>query len=110
MQSQLSKYKESASDIHSLRADVHSISSNLDRKVGVCLHELYFLAAQNHSSSLMFVSELQVKECDALSVRSADQLAEINRLLAVVCYLFVEKYSYTDFWFFKLACPIFILL
>lgn len=57
MQSQLSKYKESASDIHSLRADVHSISSILDQKV---------------------------KECDALSVRSAGQLAEINRLLAVV--------------------------
>lgn len=51
MQSQLSKYKESASDIHSLRADVHSISSILDQKVGFCLYELYFLATQNHSSS-----------------------------------------------------------
>lgn len=40
MQNQLSKHKESASDIHSLRADVQSISSILDRKVGVCLHEL----------------------------------------------------------------------
>ncbi|CAK8541332.1 unnamed protein product [Lathyrus sativus] len=57
MQTQLSKFKESASDLHSLRADVHSISSTLDRKV---------------------------KECDTLSVRSAGQLAEINRLLAVV--------------------------
>ncbi|WJX75960.1 ubiquitin-like modifier hub1 [Trifolium repens] len=57
MQSQLTKCKESASDLHSLRADVHSISSILDQKV---------------------------KECDALSVRSAGQLAEINRLLAVV--------------------------
>ena len=35
MQSQLRKYKESASDIHSLRADVKSVSSILDRKVGV---------------------------------------------------------------------------
>lgn len=38
MQSQLSKYKESASDIHSLRADVQSISSILDRKVGVYVY------------------------------------------------------------------------
>ncbi|CAJ1780003.1 unnamed protein product [Sphenostylis stenocarpa] len=56
MQSQLRKYKESASDIHSLRADVQSISSILDRKV---------------------------KECDAFSAQSADQLAEIKRLLGV---------------------------
>ncbi|XP_014497758.1 E3 ubiquitin-protein ligase BRE1-like 1 isoform X1 [Vigna radiata var. radiata] len=56
MQSQLRKYKESASDIHSLRADVQSVSSILDRKV---------------------------KECDAFSVRSASQLAEIERLLGV---------------------------
>ncbi|KAK7293410.1 hypothetical protein RJT34_16275 [Clitoria ternatea] len=57
MQSQLSKHKESASDIHSLRADVQSVSSIFDRKV---------------------------KECDALFVKSADQLAEIKRLLAMV--------------------------
>ncbi|XP_027337937.1 E3 ubiquitin-protein ligase BRE1-like 1 isoform X2 [Abrus precatorius] len=56
MQSQLSKYKESASDIHSLRADVQSVSSILDRKVN---------------------------ECDVLSVRSTGQLTEIKRLLAV---------------------------
>ncbi|KAK7373463.1 hypothetical protein VNO80_06872 [Phaseolus coccineus] len=56
MQSQLRKYKESASDIHSLRADVQSVSNILDRKV---------------------------KECDAFSVRSASQLAEIKRLLGV---------------------------
>lgn len=57
MQSQLSKYKESASDIHSLRADVQSISSILDRKV---------------------------KECDLLSVKSTGQLAEIKKLHAMV--------------------------
>ena len=33
MQSQLGKYKEAAVDIHSLRADVQSLSSILDRKV-----------------------------------------------------------------------------
>lgn len=38
MQSQIRKYKESASDIHSLRADVQSVSSILDRKVGVFLY------------------------------------------------------------------------
>lgn len=38
MQSQLSKCKESASDIHSLRADVQSISSILDQKVGVFVY------------------------------------------------------------------------
>ncbi|KAK7395594.1 hypothetical protein VNO78_16158 [Psophocarpus tetragonolobus] len=57
MQSQLRKYKESASDIHSLRANVQSLSSILDRKV---------------------------KECDVFSLRSADQLAEIKRLHGVV--------------------------
>ncbi|RDX94706.1 E3 ubiquitin-protein ligase BRE1-like 1, partial [Mucuna pruriens] len=57
MQSQLRKYKESASDIHSLRADVQSVTSILERKV---------------------------KECDVFSVRSAGQLAEIKRLLGVV--------------------------
>lgn len=36
MQRQLSKYKEAASDVHSLRADVQSLSTVLDRKVG-CL-------------------------------------------------------------------------
>ena len=35
MQTQLSKYKEAASDVHSLRADVQSLSIVLDRKVGV---------------------------------------------------------------------------
>ncbi|TKY66301.1 E3 ubiquitin-protein ligase BRE 1 [Spatholobus suberectus] len=57
MQSQLRKYKESASDIHSLRADVQSVSSILDRKV---------------------------KECDVFSVRSAGQFSEIKRLLGMV--------------------------
>lgn len=36
MQRQLSKYKEAASDVNSLRADVQSLSTVLDRKVG-CL-------------------------------------------------------------------------
>ncbi|XP_022756960.1 E3 ubiquitin-protein ligase BRE1-like 1 isoform X1 [Durio zibethinus] len=57
MQSQLGKYKEAAVDIHSLRADVQSLSSILDRKA---------------------------KECENLSVRSADQFAEINKLQAMV--------------------------
>ncbi|CAL0304630.1 unnamed protein product [Lupinus luteus] len=57
METELSKYKESASDIHSLRADVASFTSIAERKV---------------------------KECDKLSVRSAGQLAEINMLHAVV--------------------------
>lgn len=35
MQGQLRKYKETASDVHSLRADVRSLSSILDRKVSV---------------------------------------------------------------------------
>lgn len=36
MQSQLRIYKEAAADAHSLRADVQSLSSILDRKVGPC--------------------------------------------------------------------------
>ncbi|XP_062001655.1 E3 ubiquitin-protein ligase BRE1-like 1 [Rosa rugosa] len=57
MQGQLRKYKEAASDFHSLQADVQSLSSILDRKV---------------------------KECETFSARSSDQLAEIRQLKAVV--------------------------
>ncbi|XVE74077.1 hypothetical protein DITRI_Ditri11bG0170000 [Diplodiscus trichospermus] len=57
MQSQLGKYKEAAVDIHSLRADVQSLSSILDRKT---------------------------KECKNLSVISADQVAEMHKLQAMV--------------------------
>ncbi|GMI98274.1 REDUCED DORMANCY 4, histone mono-ubiquitination 1 [Hibiscus trionum] len=57
MQSQLGKYKEDAVDIHSLRADVQSLSTTLARKV---------------------------KECENLSVRSAEQVAERNKLQAMV--------------------------
>ncbi|KAK9911102.1 hypothetical protein M0R45_035025 [Rubus argutus] len=57
MQGQLRKYKEGASDFHSLQADVQSLSSILDRKV---------------------------KECETFSTRSSDQLAEIQKLKAMV--------------------------
>ncbi|XP_065624342.1 E3 ubiquitin-protein ligase BRE1-like 1 isoform X1 [Quercus suber] len=57
MQSELSKYKEAASDVHSLRADVQSVSGILERKV---------------------------KEFETLSARSADQVAEMKKLQAVV--------------------------
>ncbi|PQP97498.1 E3 ubiquitin-protein ligase BRE1-like 1 isoform X2 [Prunus yedoensis var. nudiflora] len=57
MQGQLRKYKEAASDFHSLQADVQSLSSILDRKV---------------------------KECETLSARSTDQVAEMQKLNAVV--------------------------
>ncbi|KAK8630388.1 hypothetical protein V6N13_079184 [Hibiscus sabdariffa] len=57
MQSQLGKYKEDAADIHSLRADVQSLSNILDRKA---------------------------KECENLSVRSAEQVAEMHKLQAMV--------------------------
>jgi E3 ubiquitin-protein ligase BRE1 len=57
MQSQLSKYKEAASDVHSLRADVQSLSSVLDCKT---------------------------KELETLSTRSNDQVTEIQKLQAVV--------------------------
>ncbi|XP_057492355.1 E3 ubiquitin-protein ligase BRE1-like 1 [Actinidia eriantha] len=57
MQSQLSTYKETASDIHSLRADVQSLSTVFDRKA---------------------------KELETLSARSADQVAEMQKLKAVV--------------------------
>lgn len=57
MQGQLRKYKEGASDFHSLQADVQSLSSILDRKV---------------------------KECETFSTRSSDQLSEIQKLKAVV--------------------------
>ncbi|KAJ9171209.1 hypothetical protein P3X46_014604 [Hevea brasiliensis] len=57
MQRQLSTYKEAASDIHYLRADVQSLSTVLDRKV---------------------------KECENLSTRSKNQVAEIQKLQSVV--------------------------
>ncbi|KAH1108652.1 hypothetical protein J1N35_012420 [Gossypium stocksii] len=57
MQSQLGKYKEAAVDIHSLRADVQSVSSILDRKA---------------------------KEIENLSVRSNDQVTQMHKLQAMV--------------------------
>ncbi|KAI8545437.1 hypothetical protein RHMOL_Rhmol07G0039500 [Rhododendron molle] len=60
MQSQLSTYKEAASDIHSLRADVQSLKTVLHRKA---------------------------KELETLSARSADQVAELGKLQTVVCDL-----------------------
>ncbi|OVA08643.1 hypothetical protein BVC80_8511g8 [Macleaya cordata] len=57
MQSQLSKYKEAASEVHSLRAEVQALSNILDRKVD---------------------------ELKTLSGRSVDQNAEIKKLKAVV--------------------------
>ncbi|GMN56359.1 hypothetical protein TIFTF001_025463 [Ficus carica] len=62
MQGQLRKYKETASDVHSLRADVQSLSSILDRKASV-------------------------KECETLSARSTDQVAEIQKLQIMVQHL-----------------------
>ncbi|XP_058221678.1 E3 ubiquitin-protein ligase BRE1-like 1 [Rhododendron vialii] len=60
MQSQLSTYKEAASDIHSLRADVQSLKTVLHRKA---------------------------KELETLSARSVDQVAELGKLQTVVCDL-----------------------
>ncbi|XP_028119554.1 E3 ubiquitin-protein ligase BRE1-like 1 isoform X3 [Camellia sinensis] len=57
MQSQLRKYKETASDVHSLRANVQSLSTILDRKA---------------------------KELKKLSLRSTDQAAEMQKLQSVV--------------------------
>ncbi|GMJ13549.1 REDUCED DORMANCY 4, histone mono-ubiquitination 1 [Hibiscus trionum] len=57
MQSQLVKYKEATADIHSLRADVQSLSNILDRKA---------------------------KECKNLSVRYDEQVAEMRKLQAMV--------------------------
>ncbi|XP_027112931.1 E3 ubiquitin-protein ligase BRE1-like 1 isoform X1 [Coffea arabica] len=57
MQSQLSKYKETATDIHTLRADVKSLSSILEQKA---------------------------KHLGKLSARSAEQAASILKLQAVV--------------------------
>ncbi|XP_058084493.1 E3 ubiquitin-protein ligase BRE1-like 1 isoform X2 [Magnolia sinica] len=57
MQSQLSKYKEAASEVHCLRAEVQSLSNILDRKAN---------------------------GLETLSGRSADQAAELKKLQAVV--------------------------
>ncbi|XP_058089186.1 E3 ubiquitin-protein ligase BRE1-like 1 [Magnolia sinica] len=64
MQSRLSEYKEAALEVHSLRAEVQSLSNIIDRKVTAL---------------------------GMLSSRSAEQVAEIQKLQAVVwslsCYL-----------------------
>ncbi|KAL2892515.1 E3 ubiquitin-protein ligase BRE1-like 1 [Bienertia sinuspersici] len=57
MQSKLRKYKETAADVHSLRAEVQSLSNVLARKA---------------------------KELETLSTKSAEQDAEIGRLQAMV--------------------------
>ncbi|KAK6918627.1 Zinc finger, C3HC4 RING-type [Dillenia turbinata] len=56
MQSQLSKYKEAAADIHSLRADMQSFTSILDRKT---------------------------TELETFLARSAEQVSELKKLQAV---------------------------
>ncbi|XP_010544588.1 PREDICTED: E3 ubiquitin-protein ligase BRE1-like 1 [Tarenaya hassleriana] len=57
MQSQLDNYKRTAGGIHSLRADVQSLTGILDRKM---------------------------KECEVLSVRSSDKASQIDDLKATV--------------------------
>ncbi|XP_022924474.1 E3 ubiquitin-protein ligase BRE1-like 1 isoform X1 [Cucurbita moschata] len=57
MQNQLHKYKEAASDVHSVRAFMQSLSSIIDR---------------------------MEKECEGLSSQSKDQIAEIQKLQATV--------------------------
>ncbi|CAI0445893.1 unnamed protein product [Linum tenue] len=57
MQRRLSSYKEAASEIHTLRADVQSLSEVLDRKA---------------------------KECTSSSVRSTNQVSEIEKLQSLV--------------------------
>lgn len=57
MQTQLRKYKEASADVHSLRADVQSLSTILDRKT---------------------------KELEALSGRSAAQTSEIQKLQSTI--------------------------
>lgn len=42
MQNQLRKYKETAANVHSLRADVQSLSNILNRKVGLISFFLQF--------------------------------------------------------------------
>lgn len=42
MQNQFSRFKEDASDVHSLRADVKSLAHILDRKVGFLLLAVFF--------------------------------------------------------------------
>lgn len=83
MQEQLTKYKEVASDVHSLRADVQSLSDVFNRKVGVSyIEHVFFNAAWlNHEPVVLYI---QVKEVETLSIRSSDQVAEIKKLQAVV--------------------------
>uniref|UniRef100_A0A2P2MV24 E3 ubiquitin protein ligase n=1 Tax=Rhizophora mucronata TaxID=61149 RepID=A0A2P2MV24_RHIMU len=59
MQRQLNSYKEAALDIHSLHADMQSLSSILERKA---------------------------KECQCLCATSASQVSEIQDLEAVVWF------------------------
>ncbi|XP_058104401.1 E3 ubiquitin-protein ligase BRE1-like 1 isoform X3 [Magnolia sinica] len=60
MQSRLSEYKEAALEVHSLRAEVQSLSNIIDRK------------------------SIQVTALGVLSSRSAEQVAEIQKMQAVV--------------------------
>lgn len=55
MQRQLSDFKETASDIHSLRADVQSLSAILDRKVSTYASYLTSLVVVNQMV-ILFVS------------------------------------------------------
>lgn len=80
MQGQLSKYKEAAVDIHSLRADVQSLFSILNRKVGFVYHMSY---SQSWIQLIICLSE-QAKECETISAKSALQISQIHKLQAAV--------------------------
>jgi E3 ubiquitin-protein ligase BRE1 len=86
MQSQLSNFKEASSDIHSLRADVQSLSTVLDRKVGAfwCMHLYVLNLNQLKVTKICFLK--QGKQCGSLSSRSTSQIAEIHKLQSVVFF------------------------
>lgn len=83
MQEQLTKYKDVASDVHSLRADVQSLSDVFNRKVGISYIKHVFVNAAwlNHEPLVLYI---QVKEVETLSVGSSDQVAEMKKLQSVV--------------------------
>lgn len=88
MQNELSKSKESTSEIHCLRAQLQSLSSILGREVWLSYKLLFDLVLSAFSKFNILMAEsyllLQVGGLQSLSDKSAGQLSEIERLHMVV--------------------------
>lgn len=91
LQNQLAKHKETAADVHDLRANVESLTNILHRKVRHARLEVILVNSKllvlDSGLPLTYVNiylHLQGKELESLTSKSAQQNAEIQKFQDVV--------------------------